>query len=361
MKIFYSINIKNRECVYMENEKKKINKSTIIIVILVILLIGSIGYIAYDSYFYKYFKKDEVKENNSDKEEQNEKDNEKDSEKTNNEIELNLNDSPLIERLKRIIPIDNSGKDAYQSKKVTVNDISNEALLSSVTNFLYYGSLNKYCTDKIFKNDDFYRIDEDNLNKTCSDGIIKDGICLEKAYCDNYDDPYVFSKNIIAEIVKKIYGDVKYTDADLSIYRYTGCPYKDGLYYCDWRMAGQWGTTVCNYGVNRESKFIKATKKDDEIFLYEKYVLYDNYDGVLNEKTGLVECKTKIYKYGDKSEIIGDTNKYDEDDYSSFIDYDDSKTSEILEDYEDKATIYKHTFKDDGTGNYIWISTEPTN
>ena len=150
MKIFYSINIKNRECVYMENEKKKIRKLTITIVILIILLIGSIGYIAYDSYFYKYFKKDEVKENNSNKEEQNEE--------TNNEIELNLNESPLIERLKRIIPIDNSGKDAYQSKKVTANDVSNRALLSTVVNFLYYGSMNKYCTDKIFENSDFYRI-----------------------------------------------------------------------------------------------------------------------------------------------------------------------------------------------------------
>ncbi len=344
----------------MEGEKRKIKKLTITIVILVILLLGSIGYIAYDSYFYKYFKKDEVKENNSTKEEQNEITDEKANEITNNEIELNLKESPIIEELKRIIPIDNSGKDAYQSKKVTAKDISNDALLSSVASFLYYGSLNKYCTDNTFKNGSFYRVNEDN-NNTCPGGTIKNGICLTTVYCDSYADYYVFSKDIIAEAVKKIYGDVKYTDADMSIYKFASCNYADGLYYCDWKMAGQWGTTTCNYGVNKNSTFIKATKKDDEIFLYEKYILYDNYAGSFNEETEELKCKTKIYKYGDKSGMLDDTDVYDEGDYNLSISYDDSKNSAILKDYEDKATIYKHTFKDDGYGNYIWVSTEPTN
>ncbi len=317
----------------MIEEKKGGKGKTIAIVILTLLLIGSLGYIAYDLYFYKYFKKEvKVEEKKETKKEKVE--------------EIDINDSKTIDKLKLIIPHNDSGKDAYQSIKVTYKDISNDAILSSVGQLIYnypqnYSIYGRQGTTSN-KGDCIEGSPIENVNNTyhC---YIKDG---------GENDFYAYKKETISEIVKSIFGNINYTDADINIYKYYGsCSYKNNIYFCNYGG----GDTGCN-DVSKISEFTKATKKEDEIYLYEKYILYtseeiDNGDSLT--------CKTNIYKYGDKTKQIGQNKDYS---ISDFVTQDNIETKpQIFKDYYDIAVTYKHTFKDDGNGNYIWISTEPIN
>ena len=321
----------------MIEEKKGGKGKTIAIVILTILLIGSLGYIAYDLYFYKYFKKEvKVEEKKETKKEKVE--------------EIDINDSKTIDKLKLIIPHNDSGKDAYQSTKVTYKDISNDAILSSVGQLIY----------NYPRNYKIYGSQGTTTNKSdCIDGSIIDSINNEY-HCylkdSNESDFNAYKKETISEIVESIFGNINYTDDDIDIYKYLGiCNYKNGIYFCNYGG----GDTGCDE-IGKQSEFTKATKKDDKIYLYEKYILYTTEN--LTEKNNILYCNTNIYKYGDKTKSLVENQEYKITDFSTY-DLDTQKTikSQVFKDYEDQATIYKHTFKDDGTGNYIWISTEPTN
>ncbi len=323
----------------MIEEKKGGKGKTIAIVILTILLIGSLGYIAYDLYFYKYFKKEvKVEEKKETKKEKVE--------------EIDINDSKTIDKLKLIIPHNDSGKDAYQSTKVTYKDISNDAILSSVGQLIYsnpegyeiYGSLDT----TVNKSDCI----EESPNLHQSERGYE---CYVKNLKFSIDNWYAYKKETISEIVKSAFGNINYTDDDIDIYKYIGiCNYKNGIYFCNYGG----GDTGCAE-IGKQSEFTKATKKDDKIYLYEKYILYTSEDV---DDNGELTCKTNIYKYGDKSKLIAQNKEY-KSNFSDTYDVDTQKTikSQVFKDYEDQATIYKHTFKEDGTGNYIWISTEPTN
>ena len=321
----------------MIEEKKGGKGKTIAIVILTLLLIGSLGYIAYDLYFYKYFKKEvKVEEKKETKKEKVE--------------EIDINDSKTIDKLKLIIPHNDSGKDAYQSTKVTYKDISNDAILSSVGQLIY----------NYPRNYKIYGSQGTTTNKSdCIDGSIIDSINNEY-HCylkdSNESDFNAYKKETISEIVESIFGNINYTDDDIDIYKYLGiCNYKNGIYFCNYGG----GDTGCDE-IGKQSEFTKATKKDDKIYLYEKYILYTTEN--LTEKNNILYCNTNIYKYGDKTKSLVENQEYKITDFSTY-DLDTQKTikSQVFKDYEDQATIYKHTFKDDGTGNYIWISTEPTN
>lgn len=325
----------------MEEEKRKSKGKIVTIVILVILLIGSLSYIAYDLYFYKYFKK-EVKV------EEKKKETKKDEVK---EVEMDIDDSKTIDRLKMIIPHDDSGKDAYQSKKVTYKDISNKVILGSVGKFLY-NNQNDYKPDGVYG--------QAKSQNECLD-TLNHGSCYKKTNDlnsgDNMDGYYwtAYKKETIADIVKESFGDINYTDETIEIYKNLGiCNFKDNIYFCTYGG----GDTGC-IDVYKEGEFTKATKKGDEIYLYEKYILYTSTEV---DKNGDLYCKTNIYKYGDKTNILVENKEYN---YDAFSTWDENTQKEIkskvFEDYEKDGTVYKHTFKDDGTGNYIWVSTEPTN
>ena len=264
--------------------------------------------------------------------------------------EIDINDSKTIDKLKLIIPHNDSGKDAYQSTKVTYKDISNDAILSSVGQLIY----------NYPRNYKIYGSQGTTTNKSdCIDGSIIDNINNEY-HCylkdSNESDFNAYKKETISEIVESIFGNINYTDDDIDIYKYLGiCNYKNGIYFCNYGG----GATGCDE-IGKQSEFTKATKKDDKIYLYEKYILYTTENPT--EKNNILYCNTNIYKYGDKTKSLVENQEYKITDFSTY-DLDTQKTikSQVFKDYEDQATIYKHTFKDDGTGNYIWISTEPTN
>lgn len=126
---------------------------------------------------------------------------------------------------------------------------------------------------------------------------------------------------------------------------YVGCSgrltFKDDTYYLSEFEGGGKGTSEFGY-----AKIQKAEKDENCIYIYDKFIYIDsiNYDLSQNDS------KIHIYTTSDKLDDIGTE--------SESISNSDDVLENYYNTYESKLKTFKHTFKQTGTGNYYWLSSE---
>ena len=235
--------------------------------------------------------------------EENDKENNSD-----NEIQNIDTNTELIQKLNSYIPaIDYKiEKNAYQEKKVTLNELKNDFILRVAF------------TKLTLKDED------------------------KKKISDEYDLDtgwYAFDANILQNKVKELYGkNANVPNQDFDDGAGLACNYKDGKY-----NVGSGGGT--GEGLIQVSKMIEAYSQNNEIYIITKNATYvftdENPKGSLYTDSTLVK---KIKDYKDEKYDSMDGNKIAEN---------------IIKNDENVMTKYKHTFEKDENGNYYWVSTEP--
>lgn len=226
----------------MENKKEpiKIKLSTaILIFIIFILIVTIIGIIFY--YKIKYntnATQNKITENNSQMEIEKNSNEENDKENnSDNEIQNIDTNTELIQKLNSYIPaIDYKiEKNAYQEKKVTLNELKNDFILRVAF------------TKLTLKDED------------------------KKKISDEYDLDtgwYAFDANILQNKVKELYGkNANVPNQDFDDGAGLACNYKDGKY-----NVGSGGGT--GEGLIQVSKMIEAYSQNNEIYIITKNATY---------------------------------------------------------------------------------------
>lgn len=288
----------------MEDRKEsiKIRLSTVILVFIIfILLLVIAGIFVYYNIANKNdtdntFENSILSENKDGKEEVIEEDEDIIKESKTEEIDVN---SELVQKLYKLILKDNECIEtiAYQNQKVTISNLENKAKLMT-----------------IFEN-------MENSEATSTKTIKTD-----------YEDmnQYYFSKEKVEEKAKQIFGNqVSITHETLPNLLARQIVFKNGEYLKVDINGG--GGFLWEYSTE---KLIKAEKKKDEIYLYDKYIHVVRDDDDYQKNT--------IYNASDRKKVLGTD--------ISGMPIDINKVKGV--------NTFKHTFKKNTAGTYYWVSTE---
>lgn len=288
----------------MEDRKEsiKIRLSTVILVFIIfILLLVIAGIFVYYNIANKNdtdntFENSILSENKDGKEEVIEEDEDIIKESKTEEIDVN---SELVQKLYKLILKDNECIEtiAYQNQKVTISNLENKAKLMT-----------------IFEN-------MENSEATSTKTIKTD-----------YEDmnQYYFSKEKVEEKAKQIFGNqVSITHETLPNLLARQIVFKNGEYLKVDINGG--GGFLWEYSTE---KLIKAEKKNDEIYLYDKYIHVVRDDDDYQKNT--------IYNASDRKKVLGTD--------ISGMPIDINKVKGV--------NTFKHTFKKNTAGTYYWVSTE---
>ena len=291
----------------MENKKEpiKIRLSTVILIfiifILIIAIVGILFY--YNRKIINTNKDNEIQPSNdiviNGTETEKEKEKESSDSSTETKIEeLDINSSEIQELYKYILK-DNECIEtiAYQNQKVTTNNLEDKAKIMTIF---------------------------ENIGDTEADSIEKetrDGEVLTH---------YYFKDSTIEKKAKQIFGDdVVIKHESLPNLLAKEIKHENGRYVKTYIQGGGgflWEDST--------EKLVKAEKKDDEIYLYDKYIHVvrdeDNYN--LN----------KVYNASDRKKLLVSNVSM------TSIDIDKIKN----------VNLFKHTFKKNTDGSYYWVSTE---
>lgn len=221
-------------------------------------------------------------------------------------IELSVEDE-IVKTLYDYIPqygVNLIIKNAYQSKKTTVDDIDNEVLLSFV----------------------FRRVE----NTISEDEVeIVEGNTFKGSW-------YKFSSSIIQNEAIKVFGK-ELPNQTFKVGAGSTCKYEDdGRYF--YTYGGGSGS-----GSNGYRKMIKAYKQGDYLYIEDKYIYYVGIGGVV----GMPDAGYYLYDTSDKANLIAKADTLEE------------LGENIIEKYYDQMKTYKHTFAKAEDGSYYWVSTEP--
>ncbi len=304
----------------MEDKKEpiKIRLSTVILLFIILILIIAIIVIVF--YYQNKINNDtnlienKITKNNTQINSNKSLDKESNVDKSNdtNEKEIKKIDTndELIQKLYSYIPAIEYKiqKNAYQDKKITINELQNDFILSVAF------------TKLSLKNEDKKKIsDEYNVDSGW----------------------YSFDANILQNKVKELYGEnVNIPNQTFDDGAGVVCSYSNGEY-----MYSVGGGS--NESLMPVSKIVEAYSQNDEIYIITKNTTFVS--NAENEKGSLYTDSTlanKIKDYQDEKYIAMDGNKIAED---------------IIKNDEKIMINYKHTFKKDTNGNYYWVSTEPIN
>lgn len=219
-------------------------------------------------------------------------------------IELSVEDE-IVKTLYDYIPqysVNLIIKNAYQSKKTTIDDIDNEVLLSFI----------------------FRRVE----NTISEDEVeIVEGNTFKGSW-------YKFSSSIIQNEAIKVFGK-ELPNQTFKIGAGSGCQYEDdGRYY--YTYGGGSGQGSSNY-----RKIEKAYKQGNYIYIEDRYLYYV---GIGND---IPEAGSYLYDTSDQANLI------------IKVDTIDGLGNNIIEKYYDQMKTYKHTFAKAEDGSYYWVSTEP--
>lgn len=304
----------------MEDKKEpiKIRLSTVILLFIILILIIAIIVIVF--YYQNKINNDtnlienKITKNNTQINSNKSLDKESNVDKSNDTNEkkikkIDTNDE-LIQKLYSYIPAIEYKiqKNAYQDKKITINELQNDFILSVAF------------TKLSLKNEDKKKIsDEYNVDSGW----------------------YSFDANILQNKVKELYGEnVNIPNQTFDDGAGVVCSYSNGEY-----MYSVGGGS--NESLMPVSKIVEAYSQNDEIYIITKNTTFVS--NAENEKGSLYTDSTlanKIKDYQDEKYIAMDGNKIAE---------------YIIKNDEKIMINYKHTFKKDTNGNYYWVSTEPIN
>ena len=209
-----------------------------------------------------------------------------------------------------------NGLSIYSEKEINYDNIDNNIRICNAYSLLDIDETS------------IVKIDKTKKNNTCS---INENI---KFATDNYEDDICTITKIESEKIneqyKKMYGKEIENYEQFQLNPTTICYYdEEGYYYCGLSESFTY-TIGAEPQTYRTIK--KATKKDDEI------IIFDYFMKVINN-----ECFTT---YDGDNKNNNCSNIFNED---TNVDYD------FLKKY---GTLYKHTFKE-SNGSYYWVKSEP--
>ncbi len=218
----------------------------------------------------------------------------------------------------------------YQSKKVSVDNIDTEILYSSVMNEISYDDIT-VCQEK-----------DKKAHNNCD--ILIPSKLLQKKVQEMYGEKYggktpkklVGNGGITCKLVKNYYecmnGDENETYSDYSDYFFYGNEYMNVALFDRYESNG-------NY-----------------VFAYVKFLNIRIEDANNYNINDLNSFNMKVFANTNDNKLIDDTTIHGRDFYSST----DTTTfgTKIMNEYLDKAPVYKHAYRIDSKGNYIWEYTE---
>lgn len=290
----------------MEKDKAKYDGILCFLLAVIVVLILVIGGGAY--YFLVLDNGEEISENKT----------EQVLDKNESKLEANLDiNDELVKKLYSFIPTVSFYDllpTAYQTTKVTFNDLPNQVKLINVFNHIDFNN------EKV----EFIYGEKDKIQP---------------------ETWFKFSEEIMNEKTKEFYGDnavIKNEHFDINWGR--SCRYENGIYV---HSSGGGGSIL-----EPISYMTKVEKDSNNIYIYDKFIV--------------VKDAEKNNVYGESLYILDTTN-----DASNIID--EYKNDDVwalkldefnqffIEKYKNKMKEYKHTFKKNENGEYYWYSTEPVN
>lgn len=226
--------------------------------------------------------------------------------------ELALDDA-LVEELNGFLILNqerffNTG--FYDGKKMTYNDLQEKNAMVYQQNRIEGHAVTFHSCEEAKKYPNIYEVCQKD-----SSWVVGEDASYYRFF--SYDD--------FNTLYKKMFGNDKNAEKiSFNIYYNTQCDFYENLdeYLC-YNLPAGWYAEEAEF-----TKLIKVQKVNDWIEYYDIYV-YGGYDGT--------------YKDLKKKEKI-----------SNILIWDDNSLVE-------KGQIYKHIFKDNGNGEYYWVSSEPVN
>ncbi len=287
----------------------KIRLSTAILCFVILVLIIAM------IFMYIYYNNQSNVDSNTIESAKIESQNETTNPQTNNIINQTINNktvntnSELVQKAYNTIPaidrMPDDYKNAYQTNKVTIDNMETKYILACAFNKL---SLSDKDKNYIYDNDKGW---------------------------------YTFDAELLQQKVKEMYNQ-NVENNDFNYCNDSGtCTYKDGKY------THSYGGDVIS-GFISIRKIEKAYIVNDELIIEDRYIgLKYNYDENYENK----QCD--LITYTNSGEISKKIN------YNISEKTNEQITSEIINLYSDNMTNYKHTFKKNSNGSYYWYSTEP--
>ena len=244
------------------------------------------------------------------------------------ETEVNGDITSLVANLISIENIDLSKSFyVYQNKKVTLDDIGSEVIYGNALSSISMEKV-RHCTEEELAN-----------NNNC--------------------DMVIESSNLLEE-VKALYGD-KYTNLPKNINgnMYLSCVLNNNVYECLNHGPEEevYNDYIEYFGMTNyvNARVItKAEKSEKYLYIYEKYISL-RLDTTDFDANNIESYKYSLYKYSNTNTKINDEVILGKDYYE---DRSVPFESKIIEKYANVATNYKHTFKKQADGSYIYVSTE---
>ena len=218
----------------------------------------------------------------------------------------------------------------YQNKKITINDLSDEVIYSAAMNSLPYTDIT-VCQEK-----------DKKAHNNC-DILVAPSLLKTKV-------KEMYGKELSGKTPKKLIGNGGITCNLVKDY-YECMNGEEASNYSDYSDYFFYGNEYMNSVV-----FDKYESKDGYVYAYVRFInvrLEDNSNYDVND---LNTYRMKLYestnddKLIDESTILG-RDYYNKDDITTF-------GTKLITKYSDKAPLYKHAYKIDKNGNYIWEYTE---
>lgn len=292
----------------MENkEPKTVRLSTVILLFIILILVVALVLM------YMYYNKDSKNEVATDTSNTESMNTTKNAEKST--VEELSTTSSIVKELYEYIPVDREYtedinlmlSDAYQSKKITVNDLDNELILG-----------NAFINTEI-------PIDE------------------RQPYEENIPvtDWYKATPDRLQETIKKMY-NTEIEDKSFNLSGSNG-NFENGIYTFTFGGGG-------NSFIDNLRNIEEAYKENDELYIIDTCLKYLTENEV--DSNNILKYKFKLYDTSNNNSIILEET-VNETEIKDNID------SYVEEHYSSKAKKYKHTFKKNDDGEYYWYSSEP--
>lgn len=339
----------------------KKNKLTIIVAIVVILLIVGIVFVISSKNKSGNNINNDIKNNKIDKVDNNEDNN--NEENTNNEENVNNNENIDNEDVdNEDVDNENIDNEDVDNKEDIINEINIDGIsINLVSNLIGISNFNLSSSFFVYQNQ---KVSTSNIDDKVYYGsalnlidMDKIGSCTAEMTKRNPNCDFVVNSKTLINKSKEIYGYQK-DSLPKQIYGngYLNCTLNGTDYECvnhidEEETINDYTNYFGNVDYVNVKKYVKAEESLEYLYVYEKYINLR-----LDSSNSNNTYTFSLYKYSNTNDKLIDDkvvvgNEYFQDKEKTFED-------KILEKYENEASLFKHTFKKQSDGNYVYISTE---
>ena len=218
----------------------------------------------------------------------------------------------------------------YQDKKVSISDISTENIYSAALNMLSYDDLT-VCKEK-------EKSEHNDCDLLVSPALLTNKVreLYGKSYTEKTPSKLVGNGGITCKLVKDIYECTNSGENNI---------YND---YTEYFFYGNEYMNVVDY--------VKYEKEGNYVYAYVKFMNVRIADSSSYDVNDLNTFKMKIYENTNggtliDNDVLNGSDFYNKDDTVDFA-------KKLIDKYLEEAPLYKHAYKIDKNGNYVWEYTE---